>query len=62
MQGPNPTEPANYTGSYTSQYRVIIADILKELIKMAPNIHQILSNRILYFVDLLLGGQGLYYT
>jgi hypothetical protein len=44
------------------EYRVIIADILKELIKMAPNIHQILSNRILYFVDLLLGGQGLYYT
>jgi hypothetical protein len=28
MQGPNPTEPANYMGSYTAEYRVIIAGIL----------------------------------
>ena len=27
---PNPTEPANYTGSYTAEYRVVIAGILKK--------------------------------
>lgn len=27
-----PSEPANYTGSYTAEYRVIIAGILKEMI------------------------------
>ena len=32
----NPTEPANYTGSWTAEYRVIIAGILKEVIKTAP--------------------------
>ena len=30
MQGPNPTKPANYTGSYIAKYRVIIAGILKK--------------------------------
>jgi hypothetical protein len=30
MKGPNPTEPVNYIGSYTAEYRVIIADILKK--------------------------------
>jgi hypothetical protein len=28
--GMDSTEPANYTGSYTSEHRVIIADILKK--------------------------------
>jgi hypothetical protein len=27
-----PSEPANYTGSYTAEYRVIIAGLLKEMI------------------------------
>jgi predicted transcriptional regulator of viral defense system len=26
----HPTEPTNYTGSYTAEYRVIIAGILKK--------------------------------
>jgi hypothetical protein len=33
MQGTNPTEPANYMGPYTTDYRVIIAGMLKETIK-----------------------------
>jgi hypothetical protein len=28
----HPSEPANYTGSYPAEYRVIIAGILKEMI------------------------------
>ena len=31
-EGTNPTEPANYTGSYTVENRVIIAGILKGVI------------------------------
>jgi hypothetical protein len=30
MQRTNPTEPANYLGSYTAEYRVITAGILKK--------------------------------
>jgi len=30
MQETNPTEPANFTGSYTTKYRVIIAGRLKK--------------------------------
>ena len=30
------TEPTNYTGSYTAEYRLIIAGILREVIKTAP--------------------------
>ena len=29
VEGSNPSEPANYTGSYTAEYRIIIADIVK---------------------------------
>jgi len=29
MPGPNPTEPINYTDSYTTDYRVIIAGLVK---------------------------------
>jgi hypothetical protein len=37
----HPTEPANYTGSWTAEYRVIIAGILKEVIRRhqySPNL------------------------